>query len=87
MTQVDLKKTTKYAILGFLLCAVLFTVGAWQTINGTTGLYENALTKAIFGGEGFNASISWFLLLLVLFLLMLLWLSVMKKERGHFEAS
>ena len=82
MTQVDLKKTTKYAVLGFLLCAALFTVGAWQTINGTTGLYEKTLTKAVFGGEGFNASITWFLLLLVLFLLMFLWLSVMKKKQA-----
>ncbi len=81
MTQVDLKKTTKYAILGFLLCAALFTAGAWQTINGTTGLYENALTKAVFGGEGFNASVTWFLLLIVLFLLMLLWLRIMKKKQ------
>ena len=81
MTQVDLKKTTKYAILGFLACALLFTVGAWKTINGTTALYEPALTKAIFGGEGFNASITWFILLAVLFGLMLLWLSIMKKKQ------
>ena len=68
MTQVDLKKTTKYAVLGFLVCAVLFTVGAWQT-------------KALFGGEGFNASISWFLLLLVLFAVLMFWLRTMKKKQ------
>ena len=82
MTQVDLKKTTKYAILGFLVCALLFTVGAWTTISGTTALYEKKLTKAIFGGEGFNASITWFILLALLFVLMLLWLSTMKKKQA-----
>ena len=81
MTQVDLKKTTKYAVLGFLVCAVLFTVGAWQTINGTTALYEKTITKALFGGEGFNASISWFLLLLVLFAVLMFWLRTMKKKQ------
>ena len=81
MTQVDLKKTTKYAVLGFLVCAVLFTVGAWQTINGTTALYEKTITRAVFGGEGFNASISWFLLLLVLFAVLMFWLRTMKKKQ------
>ena len=83
MTQVDLKKSTKYAVLGFLACALLFTVGAWGTINGTTALYETALTKSIFGGEGFNLSLTWFLLLIVIFALLMLWLSVMKKKQAN----